>query len=235
MQNSLPSGSCMTIQRWRPPAIWCSPTMDAPKATSRSTAEGSGSTKSKCMRFFATFGSGTFSKYQAGSVRAGSSPPMEAKAGPLPGSSVRRRASAQKAPTFENVVAVERDVPYAHWHGWLPSGIAFLLILPRRGVSRWGVRCQVSEAPHGSGMPHPRQHQVSEARSSTRTLSSKPQCSSCPPTPRPGSRSGGDHAGSMIHRACLFAKAEMRTLGGDPVACGRARECWHSRARRAYR
>jgi hypothetical protein len=99
-QNSLPSGSRMTVQRWRLPPIWCSPTIDPPRATNRSTAEGSGSTKSKCMRFFAVFGSGTFSKYQAGSVRSGSSPPMEANKGPLWGSSGRPRAYDQKSPTL---------------------------------------------------------------------------------------------------------------------------------------
>ena len=98
MQNSLPSGSCMTVQRWRPPPIWCSPTIDAPKATNRSIAEGSGSTKSRCMRFLATLSSGTFSKYQAGSVRSGSSLPSEANPGPLPGSSGRCSASDQKRP-----------------------------------------------------------------------------------------------------------------------------------------
>jgi hypothetical protein len=40
MQNSLPSGSCMTVKRGRPPPIWCSSTMGAPKATNRSTTEG---------------------------------------------------------------------------------------------------------------------------------------------------------------------------------------------------
>ena len=44
MQNSLPSGSCMTVQRW--PRIWCLPMTVAPSRTSLSTAPGSGSTRS---------------------------------------------------------------------------------------------------------------------------------------------------------------------------------------------
>src|ERR1700722_6665054 len=50
------------------------------------------------MRFLADFFSGTFSKYHAGSVLSGSSPPIEAKPGLPPGSSGRPSTSDQKPP-----------------------------------------------------------------------------------------------------------------------------------------
>jgi hypothetical protein len=47
MQNSLPSGSCITVQRWFPPGTLCLPMAVAPSRTSSSMADGSGSTRSR--------------------------------------------------------------------------------------------------------------------------------------------------------------------------------------------
>ena len=74
IQNSLPSGSCMTVHRW--PRIWCFPMTAAPSCTSLLTASGSASTKSRANAL-ACFGSGTLLKYQAGSRRSPSAPPWK--------------------------------------------------------------------------------------------------------------------------------------------------------------
>jgi hypothetical protein len=59
-----------------------------------------GSARSRWTRFLARFGSGTFSKYQAGSSRAASPPPMEANSSLLPLSTGRPSTADQNAATF---------------------------------------------------------------------------------------------------------------------------------------
>jgi hypothetical protein len=98
MQNSLPSGSCITVQLW--PGIWSSRTTVARSPTSVSTADGSGSTRSRCTRFFACFDSGTSAKYQAASLLAASVPPIEAHTALLVESSGRSSTADQKVATF---------------------------------------------------------------------------------------------------------------------------------------
>jgi len=61
MQNSLPSGSCMTVHRWLLKR-WL-PTTLAPSLTNLSIADGSESTKSTWTRFFARLISATLLKW----------------------------------------------------------------------------------------------------------------------------------------------------------------------------